>query len=1075
MILILDGVVGREDNSQFDPFNCKAKEYVGECCMPGALPLPLGITQCSPGFYCPWINDTTSMTNLILACPPTPVCQLQRLASGFCPAPQGKHEPILCPAGQLCRTPATMELCPDGFFCPPGSHTPKPCGPMSSCPAGTSRRLYLGAILICVIADAVLIISVLIYRFLRRRSNALHLRQMKHTGIEASMISTSQHHTLPRPTRKLVRFFNKAKGELREMDFLFSDLSMKLPTGQMILTGVTGQVKPGKVTAIMGPSGAGKTTFLYTLTGKMDASCVRGGDLTINGQHAQMSAFKKVVGYVPQDDVMMRELTVWDNIIHSGRIRLPHWSDEQIEGHARAVIEAMGLVDVASIKIGDETSRGVSGGQRKRVNIGMELAAAPLALFLDEPTSGLDATAAMDVCNLLRDIAQETGITVAMVIHQPRVEIWNHLDDILMLAPGGKTVYLGPQSKAQRYFESHLAVEVHAHENPADVLMDAIAQSGEAFATAWVATGKEFVANMPAMSIVTSGKAYGYDDEKKSLFGHHSATPSGVRPVPPTATAAARYDAAVTSGGLTTQAWANKGFEESDVLDSPPTNGHTHPFAVPSATSPLPAGAGSAIQAVNATSSATLAAATNANGSRPATAGSRATATTTVNGVASHPVSEIGANGALSSRLAGAHTSITMGAAASPGFASSTGIEGRVSPRTITAAAPSTDLTGLPPPQRISRSGSAGNGGTPILGTAHAPPNGAVSPRTLDTTTNDHQKVNVPSPTARQGFNGTVATSPTKATNPATTATTGTLVAEKEKPHVRGRHGRKDSQVVIASREPRGAPFYRQFYLCHIRSLKQQHEKLSALVLESGVAMFAGFLMGVGGGVPHQGILVAPYSLLSPAPLEFLIPQMCMFINMAIGLAASSAGVKAFGEERIVYWREAGAGHSPTAYFLGVATASFYRILLSAIHFSMVYHLLSAPLIGFGDLLLLTTLVFYTVYGLSAIVSMVVKRENAPLLAVVISLFAAVFGGYVETLPEPVKKFSYAYWSSEAMYDRSVTPFRGIYEVDTVSAPYWGYTLDHYSQDILILFIIGTAYRLAAFLLMTRLNRDKQR
>jgi ABC-type multidrug transport system ATPase subunit len=73
----------------------------------------------------------------------------------------------------------------------------------------------------------------------------------------------------------------------------------------------------------------------------------------------------------------------------------------------------------------------------------MELAAAPLALFLDERTSGLDATAAMDVCNLLRDIAQETGITVAMVIHQPRVEIWNHLDDILLLGPGGKTVYLG--------------------------------------------------------------------------------------------------------------------------------------------------------------------------------------------------------------------------------------------------------------------------------------------------------------------------------------------------------------------------------------------------------------------------------------------------------------------------------------------------------------------------------------------------------------------------------------------------------------------------------------------------------
>jgi hypothetical protein len=77
---------------------------------------------------------------------------------------------------------------------------------------------------------------------------------------------------------------------------------------------------------------------------------------------------------------------------------------------------------------------------------------------------------------------------------------------------------------------------------------------------------------------------------------------------------------------------------------------------------------------------------------------------------------------------------------------------------------------------------------------------------------------------------------------------------------------------------------------------------------------------------------------------------MCMFINMAIGLAASSPGVKAFGEEKIVYWREAGAGHSRLAYFLGVSTASFYRIALSALHFTMVYHLLAQPMITFGKM-----------------------------------------------------------------------------------------------------------------------------
>jgi ABC-type multidrug transport system ATPase subunit len=358
-----------------------------------------------------------------------------------------------------------MVKCPEGNYCPPGTYEAKSCGPLSICPEGSEQPVFIGALLIVGLADLALLVVVYVYRFVHKRD---HLKQLQGTylpafftcvpsinidvwhvrvcGVAIAMRSTDEvsiskggiivASQLPRPTRKLCKGFHRAKGELKHMDFEFSNLSMKLPTGQMILSGVTGRVAPGKVTAIMGPSGAGKTTFLYTLTGKMDAQCIRGGELSINGQQAELSAFKKVVGYVPQDDVMMRELTVWDNIMHSARVRLPDWSDEEVEGHVRAVIAALGLVEVSGIKIGDETSRGVSGGQRKRVNIGMELAAAPLALFLDEPTSGLDATAAMDVCNLLRDIAQETGITVAMVIHQPRVEIWNHLDDILLLAPG---------------------------------------------------------------------------------------------------------------------------------------------------------------------------------------------------------------------------------------------------------------------------------------------------------------------------------------------------------------------------------------------------------------------------------------------------------------------------------------------------------------------------------------------------------------------------------------------------------------------------------------------------------------
>jgi hypothetical protein len=101
------------DGPYEDPDNCASQQYSGECCQPGALPLNLGITKCDPGFYCPWLNATDTT---IVACPPTPYCTLWRLARDFCDVPQGKHEPLLCKAGYLCSTPATMVKCPAGYY-----------------------------------------------------------------------------------------------------------------------------------------------------------------------------------------------------------------------------------------------------------------------------------------------------------------------------------------------------------------------------------------------------------------------------------------------------------------------------------------------------------------------------------------------------------------------------------------------------------------------------------------------------------------------------------------------------------------------------------------------------------------------------------------------------------------------------------------------------------------------------------------------------------------------------------------------------------------------------------------------
>lgn len=137
------------------------------------------------------------------------------------------------------------------------------------------------------------------------------------------------------------------------------------------------------------------------------------------------------------------------------------------------VLEVLELAHVADTLI----SR-VSGGQRKRVNIGMELVAAPSALFLDEPTSGVDSTAALKIANILKRVAQTIGITVVAVIHQPRREIYEAFDDLLMIAPGGRTSYMSAVSKCVNYFKC-LGFYFDRGDNPSDTLMDIVSGKGD--------------------------------------------------------------------------------------------------------------------------------------------------------------------------------------------------------------------------------------------------------------------------------------------------------------------------------------------------------------------------------------------------------------------------------------------------------------------------------------------------------------------------------------------------------------------------------------------------------------------
>ena len=173
------------------------------------------------------------------------------------------------------------------------------------------------------------------------------------------------------------------------------------------------------------------------------------------------------------------ELTVRENILHSARIRLPsNWTDEEIKKHVDILLSCVQLSHVQHSLVGSPARPVISGGQRKRVSIAMELAAAPMALFLDEPTSGLDATAAASIMALLKALSR-IGITVITIIHQPRAEIYESLDSLLLLARG-KMVYQGKTSEAQNYF-GQLGFKFHPQLNPADVLIDIIAGEGHLY------------------------------------------------------------------------------------------------------------------------------------------------------------------------------------------------------------------------------------------------------------------------------------------------------------------------------------------------------------------------------------------------------------------------------------------------------------------------------------------------------------------------------------------------------------------------------------------------------------------
>lgn len=233
--------------------------------------------------------------------------------------------------------------------------------------------------------------------------------------------------------------------QVRNVEFVFRN-------GKKGLHNISFDAGSGNLIGIMGGSGAGKSTLLNILNSTLQP--VK-GSVTINGIdiHHEKEKLEGAIGYVPQDDLLMEELTVFQNLFYSSKLCFGNADDETIKKKVNDLSGAIGLAEIKDLKVGDSLNKMISGGQRKRLNIALELIRAPSVLFVDEPTSGLSSLDSENVMDLLKQLSI-SGKLVFVVIHQPSSDVFKLFDKLLLLDQGGYPVYFGNPSDALIYFKS---------------------------------------------------------------------------------------------------------------------------------------------------------------------------------------------------------------------------------------------------------------------------------------------------------------------------------------------------------------------------------------------------------------------------------------------------------------------------------------------------------------------------------------------------------------------------------------------------------------------------------------------
>jgi ABC transport system ATP-binding/permease protein len=262
----------------------------------------------------------------------------------------------------------------------------------------------------------------------------------------------------------IISAFLTDKSDAR-ISFIARNLEYRFKGGKLGLRDINIHEESGKLIGIMGGSGAGKSTLLNVLNSNEIPSK---GEVLINGVniHTEKYKIEGVIGHVSQDDLLIEELTVFQNLFYNAKLCFGNLPDDEISQMVLKLLTDLGLYETRDLKVGSPLEKTISGGQRKRLNIGLELIREPSVLFVDEPTSGLSSRDSENIMDLLKELALK-GKLIFVVIHQPSSEIFKMFDKLLILDVGGYPIYYGNPVDAVIYFKT---IVNHVNNNVAECM-----------------------------------------------------------------------------------------------------------------------------------------------------------------------------------------------------------------------------------------------------------------------------------------------------------------------------------------------------------------------------------------------------------------------------------------------------------------------------------------------------------------------------------------------------------------------------------------------------------------------------